>query len=168
MKKILKILLIISIITLMFCVAGTYAKNNEQQDTAKWNVSDGLKLTKDLSDTQDYYKDGEYFTFRIIWGNDSELSKYKDGFIKDGNGMYTYDFVDATQYNNSYGVYSTIAYGEYVKIGDKTYWVEASQDITSIANGNDKVSDYKNFDNEKLMGYLTYFNEHNNATIVDL
>lgn len=61
-----------------------------------------------------------------------------------------------------------MSYGEYVKIGDKTYWIEASQDTTRMAKGNDKISDYKNFDTEKLIGYLIYFNEHNNATIVDV
>lgn len=165
-KKLIKILLIATLI-FMFCVAGASAKTNEKTKE-NWNVSNGLDITKDFSDNQDYYKEGDDYSFRIVWGSDAELQKFKNGFTKEENGMYKHDDASASEYNNTYGVYSSCAYGEYVKIGNTKYWIEAQQDTVQNAKGTDKIGEYKNFNTEKLIGYLTYFNEHNNATIIDI
>lgn len=54
-------------------------------------------------------------------------------------------------------------------IGDKTYWVEASGYVSSMGSDDNAVAkELSSSDVEKLRGYLTYFNEHNNATIVDV
>ena len=168
LKKITKILIIISIVVLLFCVVGVHAKNNGNNDpNINWNVSDGLKKTSE-NDICTSYKEGDY-SFRICCKDD--LSGYKKGFTKEENGMY-YRFdvhVDPIKDSNMVGGYSDTLIGEYVKIGDKTYWVESSHHATSTGADDDAVAkELSSADDEKLRGYLTYFNEHNNANIVDV
>lgn len=136
-----------SLVALLFCVVGVNAKNND------WNVPDGL--TKDSKNN--IYEDGE-FSLIIVCEDERDIKKLSEGFTKNENGTYTYYHRDNS---NSLGfIMSDI--GEYVKIGDKTYWVDAS-----LFRQGENVHQYDS-DVEKLNGYITYFNEHNNAKIIDV
>lgn len=145
-----------SLVALLFCVVGVNAKDNE------WNIPEGLKKTNE-NNVCTSYEAGDY-KFKIFTrDNDDDLAKYKKGFEKEENGMYKRFEIDATQSDNYNGVEAKqdILYGEYVKIGDKKYWVEAHHSGLSIGDEVDR-------DINKLKGFLTYFNEHNNATIIDV
>ena len=169
LKKMGKILIIISIVILLFCVVGAYAKDNDIE-SINWNVTEGLTKTSGNSICVTY--EAGDFKFRIFTrDNDDDLAKYKKGFEKDNEtGMYYRFDVDAVkmEHSNSVGGSSDALYGEYVKMGDKKYWVEAHQSSVSVGDKNDVVNDLGNPNLSKLKGYLTYFNEHNDVTIIDV
>ncbi len=169
LKKVIKFLIIISILALLFCAVGTYAKDDDKKDNVNWNVTNGLKKTGENS-TCITYEDGNY-TFRIFSGNDNELSKCKKEFDKEeGTDIYKRFDVEASEMDNSYGIAgkSAMFYGEYVKIGDKKYWIEVQHSIISKGERNEVINALTETDLQKLRGYLTYFNEHNNATVIDI
>ena len=164
-----KILIILSIAVLLFCVVGAYAKNDDKMDTINWNVSDGLTKTN-YNDICTSYQDG-YYSLWIVNGSDGELSKYKRGFEKEAEtGMYKRYDVEINKFEYDDGVLgiSDMVYGEYVKIGDKKYWIEAHYSSATLGDKGNVVNDLANTDLEKLRNYLTYLNEHNNATIIDV
>lgn len=170
MKKITKILIIILMVVLLFCVVGVNAKDDNDLESINWNVTDGLTKTSG-NDICISYETGD-FKFRIFTrDNDGDLAKYKKGFEKENEtGMYYRFDVDAVKMEHSDGVggSSNALYGEYVKFGDKKYWIEAQQSSVSVGDKNDVINDLGNPNLQKLRGFITYFNEHNNVTIIDV
>lgn len=163
-----KVILIIAIITLLFCliVGVSIAKEIDAKDV-NWNVSSSLTQKNDAKIL--IYYDGDY-SFRIVDSNDNELVKMKEGFTKGEDGIYKHEWSShgsSSSFDTGMGT-SSVAYGEYVKINDNTYWVESS--ITKTSSGTyDKVeNDISNIDTDKLIEYIKYFNEHNKVEIVDL
>lgn len=129
--KILIILTLILFLTLCF----VSAKNINE---IGFNVSSELKPVKGAV--------GLHFNNSDVYFSISEQNskKMSEGFGKYNNTVYISN-------NTINGTVKTIifAYGEYIKIGGKTYWVE-------VSNANLQNPNY-----EKCLEVLRYFNEHN-------
>lgn len=153
MNKLTKIIIIIAIVVLLFCVVGVNAKTN-YNNKVNWNVSDSLKETSDKNGALCYSdsKDDDY-GFRVI---DSEINKteFKD-MTKDNETGYYYRTFNEEKF-------VIVVYQEYVELDNHTYLIDAM--ATKIG---DNLNE-SNIDENKLKEYITYFNKHNNATIVDV
>ena len=161
------IVILIIIASLCFVVAGSSTAKEIDAKDVKWNVSDSLTLKKDADVL--IYEDGDY-SFRIIGSNDNDLAKMKDGFTKGENGFYVNEggsHHQSTSFDSGAG-FSSIAYGEYVKINGNTYWIEASWFKVSSGTYDKVENDMSNVNTTKLIEYMNYFNEKNNVEIVDL
>ena len=157
-----KILIIVVVVLIGAWLICTTIVNTSTENSSipNWNVTAGLNKVSE-NDNCTFYEAGDY-KFRVCTGDD----KYKEGFEKDDNGMYKKFDVDTTKYSGGVGGSGNMLYGEYVKYNDKIYWVEAQHTVVSTGEVHDVASNLSNHDLEKIRGFLTYFNEHNNVSVV--
>ena len=139
-----KRILLISLIAVAI-IASASAVSAMHLEKNRVNVSSELKPT-DGDDLQ--FEDNNGICLRII---DENLGNMNNGFSKHNNTIFMFN---ESRSKGSLEIHS-FAYGEYIKIDEKKYWIE--------------VSDHRNNpDYEKCLEYLEYFNKHNNFEYVDV
>lgn len=164
MNKILKILTIISILLLLFCVVGVNAISDD------FKVPDGFKKSDKSASNVVYYKDNEGYSIRLIGeGGANELSTYKNGFIKDNTtGIYSSGIEqgEAPEGDNIMG-YASPVYGAYVEKDGQKYWVDSDFFKTAYGDKNTVDSELK-FDKDRILENLNFFIKENGFKIVDI
>ena len=147
----MKVKVIISVLMLLLFIGISSA--TDIMDVG-FNVSSEFKIVDDADGLQ--FID-EYNKVRIRIFDGDDIGKMASGFKPYNETTFIFNesnggepITDAKgNVMSSMPVTYIFAYGEYIKIDGKKYWVEASNE------------DYRNADYDKILESLDYFNEHN-------
>lgn len=157
MNKSRLILLLIVFATIIAFSSVVSATNLEDM---KFNVPTGFEKIDDAAGLQ-FVDESKGVRIRIF---DDEMDKWDDGFtqynetVLISNETIGGDSITDAQGNELSKMPKSylLAYGEYIKINGKEYWVEVSNDDISEQNA------------ENCLETLKYFNEHNTFEPVEV
>ena len=141
----MKTKIVIGILLLIFFIGVVSASNLEDMN---FNIPSGFEKVDDAVGLQ-YVDNSKNVRIRIF---DDEMDKWDNGFEKYNETVLVSDETMKIGNQNTYA----LAYGEFIKIDGKEYWVEVSnEDIVERNEGN-------------CLETLDYFNQHNSFDPVEV